>query len=517
MPTTPYTTGTPVTGQKFYNRSEIIKDLMQFNDTSYILNGLRRIGKSSVLRQLEIKLCDVPGIAPVYFSLDWHENAVDMGQELRREILNQIEKNNWNNDFELGLETPIDEVVQYWISYCQKHKLRSFLLIDECEQLNSLDLRTIINLNNIFLENTAILKVIIAGTRHFFKDTREAFISFSEFFQKKYIGHFEFPYVESLVKHSLEEDHHIEVPAETLNKIVEYCGGHPYLIQLFCTRLYQTETGKMKEVNETAFAIDNSLSNFFKLDYDTLTETQQNILSYISSKGKAMVTRAEIRETLKLNDVLLRSALSEMLELGIVKTDSITGNYAIAYAFFSDWICANIPIPDILVDDKQAVSHPGIDHTGSKLNIVTLFASSTLDNFLKFRSTCLRNLADNNLITHWDIEQLKGGDEIESIYNQKIHEADIIIGFISPDYVSKEDEVYQKHTMALGLGKIFVPIIAITGYYDLFSDIKNMIQLPKNGSEVKPLDQWDNLNEAWKHLTEEIHDLILAKRQHLNR
>ncbi len=53
---TPYETSKPVTGSRFFGREFEIRRILQSNDTNFAIMGIRRIGKTSLMREIERQL-----------------------------------------------------------------------------------------------------------------------------------------------------------------------------------------------------------------------------------------------------------------------------------------------------------------------------------------------------------------------------------------------------------------------------------------------------------------------------
>ena len=489
----PYTIGIPVIDDKFYNRQQIIEELIKFDETSYFLNGLRRIGKTSILKQLEHSLELSSNILPIYLSLDGHDNAIEMGKELHRAISNRLENTTLSAVFDCQDDETFEGVLQQWINYCRQNNQKSMLLVDECEVFHYLDDRDVISLYNLLINHTQTVKVIIAGTRNFFNDIRPPFINFSDFFKKKYVGHFAQSDIISLIRQSKSARSKITISNKTIKIITENCGGHPYLLQLACSRLYEGGNKRMNDVDDiSTFAIDQGLHNFFGIDYNSLNEKQQEILKCLTKNGKSSST--QIEKICQISNEIFISAIAELVFLGIVRYEA--DRFDITYSLFKKWIAMNKLEPEIPENFTQTV------------NIVTLFAQPSLSYLVDFRLNCLDILMNKGLIQHWDNTDIIGGEDIDLTTTQRIQEADIIIGLICPVYFSVEHQTYSYHKMAMELSKRFVPIIAKTGYYDLEKDIINNAGLPRRRSKVRPIDQWDNKNEAWSQIAEELHKIV---------
>ena len=80
MPLTPYVVGQWVRGQSFYGRGELLEEILRGNRNCLWLLGTRRVGKTSVLKQLEFLALDSEELR--YFPLFWDLQGSDEPQDL---------------------------------------------------------------------------------------------------------------------------------------------------------------------------------------------------------------------------------------------------------------------------------------------------------------------------------------------------------------------------------------------------------------------------------------------------
>ena len=82
MPVTPYVVGQWVRKEKFYGRGPLIKEILTGNRSWVWVLGTRRIGKTSLLKQLEYLLISTPGSR--YFPIFWDFQGAENPDELHR-------------------------------------------------------------------------------------------------------------------------------------------------------------------------------------------------------------------------------------------------------------------------------------------------------------------------------------------------------------------------------------------------------------------------------------------------
>src|SRR5918998_115329 len=84
----PYIVGTPVKGDRFYGREELLRQVLDSGKNCYFLLASRRYGKTSFLRQLEY-LADTPDSAylPLFWNLEGSEDEEILRLSLVRAVL----------------------------------------------------------------------------------------------------------------------------------------------------------------------------------------------------------------------------------------------------------------------------------------------------------------------------------------------------------------------------------------------------------------------------------------------
>src|SRR5213593_1903316 len=84
MPSTPYVVGQWVRGEKFYGRAGLIEEILEGHRNWLWLLGTRRIGKTSLLKQVELLASGPNGQSSRYFPVFWDFQGADDPEELHR-------------------------------------------------------------------------------------------------------------------------------------------------------------------------------------------------------------------------------------------------------------------------------------------------------------------------------------------------------------------------------------------------------------------------------------------------
>lgn len=132
----PYVTGVYVTGHRHYGRRQMLDYLLHGEDHAYWVIGNRRMGKTSLLRQLELLAQSEPHWLPVYWDMQGCDTFARLGQYLRDAIGEQKER---FEALELPLSLLDEEDVPTLLASLRRAAYRKgltlFLLCDETEAL----------------------------------------------------------------------------------------------------------------------------------------------------------------------------------------------------------------------------------------------------------------------------------------------------------------------------------------------------------------------------------------------
>jgi hypothetical protein len=496
----PYVVGRIVTDRQFYNQDALLRELVPFDANAYLLTGLRRVGKSSILKEVVRRVSLQPGLAPICVSLQGRKSSQAMAQQFCHGVEDWLADHGRVGGVTLDPNAGLTASIQAWIRYCKQQNLQSHLLLDECEELQLLDETTLIDLHQCFRENTIHLKVILAGSRAVFTDRRTGYMDLLDFFTRKTVSLFSEADAASLVIQT-KSGQVVQVETDTLGLITQHCGGHPYLIQWACYKLFQTAGHSLRQAVPEDFIPDVSINSFLKVDFDLLSTAQQAILTELLRCQSC--TREQLASKLSINLGLVREAIVELLTLGVLRQ---TGqSYQIAYHIFAEWIRAHqVILPEEYHDTPK--EEPPKTEQKTPL-VVTLFAPDTTAYLSDLKTNCLNGFQTRGTIQHWDTDQLRVGAKREQETREKIQAADVVIGLISVSYFN-DPEVTWQHKLALVLGKTFIPVIATTGYYEDYPEIRDANPWPREASGYKPIDSWSNRNAAYADIAKRLGDFL---------
>jgi DNA-binding winged helix-turn-helix (wHTH) protein len=347
-PATPYVVGQWVRAEYFYGRQSIIDEVLGGNRNWLWLLGTRRIGKTSVLKQLEHLAVTQPelGFLPVF----WDFQGSDRTEELHLDFADAL------LDSEDRLECAGIDLSEVRANDCFESLgrlrrkliskgLRLLLLCDEVEeliQLNHQDPSLLRKLRRALHSRDGIRSVLASSSRLWqLAETDEDTSPFLDGFTPPLtIGVLEDGPARQLIRQTrLTEASRPKIGDEEIEHIRELCGNHPYQIQLLCRRFL--DCGDLDAAAEEV-AHDRAVGFFFSVDLEILGEPERSILRFLATNPGASpeAVRADLEEP--AGTVVTR--LAALHELGFINRDS-GGRHDISSHFLRRWLSEDISEP----------------------------------------------------------------------------------------------------------------------------------------------------------------------------
>lgn len=339
MARNPYVVGQWVRGDRFYGRTAQIKEILEGPRSSIWLLGTRRIGKTSLLKELE----HVAAMGSRYFPVFWDFQGVDNGAELHLDFADAL------LDAEERLRAAgiaLDEVEaeDLFISLgLLRRRLRArgrslLLLCDEVEELIELQRRepALVRKLRRAMQSHEDVRTVLASTIRLWalaEEVGDTSPFLHGFTPPLYIERLSDDEARSLIEQShLDPADRPRFDPDTVAKIRSYCANHPYLLQLVCKRCL--ETGDLEAAIEQV-ACDRMVSYFFAVDFDLLSESERQVVRELALESGTSSGLLAERRGLDLET--LRGTLSRLENLGFVRRDSCR-RWRLANDFFRRWL-----------------------------------------------------------------------------------------------------------------------------------------------------------------------------------
>lgn len=334
QPLNPYTVGNAVGGgPAFVGRDDILQEvyrtLQHPQHNAILLHGQRRIGKTSILRELEAKLPSKGNYCPVFFDLlgKAHQSIAEIVQDLANQISDKLGK----EKAQLG-ESPKSYFYETWLPDLLKTEEKTFvLLFDEFDALDDdLAKQTRSELFRYLHDLLAIhrerLNFVFVIGRNVGDLTEIAHALFKQIptRQVSLLGR-----EETLKLIHLSEDT-LQWSKKAEDRIWQLTQGHPYVTQQVCCcvweHLYRDNVTKMpsvspKHIEEVILTVVERSQGALEWLWDGLEAAQKVFLSAVAGVGDKVVTKNQLSASLskigiKISVPALENAPKSLLSNG---------------------------------------------------------------------------------------------------------------------------------------------------------------------------------------------------------
>jgi DNA-binding winged helix-turn-helix (wHTH) protein len=357
----PYVVGQWVRGERFYGRAAQISEILDGHRNCIWLLGTRRIGKTSLLKQIEY-------IAETsrdnrYFPIFWDFQGAETPPELHLNFGDALlDADERLGRMGIGLEEV--EADDMFVSLerlrrrLRAKKLKLLLLCDEVEELIKLHRKDPSLLRKLrhAMQSREDIRTVLASTIRLWalsehKEDTSPFLH--GFTPPLYIERFSDDEARSLIEQShLDPSERPRFADGVVDAIQQRCDNHPYLVQLVCKR--HLETGGLEEAIEQV-ATDRMVSYFFSVDFEMLSESEGDIVRIIARQPEA--TSNSIRQELSLGSDAIEGTLRRLENLGFIRKNR-ERQLVLANYFFHRWL-QEIEDP-IIPSNTPAVPIPAI-------------------------------------------------------------------------------------------------------------------------------------------------------------
>lgn len=360
-PTIPYVVGQWVRGDRFYGRTTQIEEILEGHRNCIWLLGTRRIGKTSLLKQIELiaETSRDRRYLPIFWDFQGAESPEELHLNFSDALLDADERLE-----RIGISVEDVQAEDLFVSLERlRRRLRAnnlglLLLCDEVEELIKLHAKDPSLLRKLrhAMQSREDIRTVMASTIRLWtlaehKEDTSPFLH--GFTPPLYIERFSDEETQSLIEQShLGPGERPRLAAGVADAIRDHCDNHPYLVQLVSKRYL--ETGELDEAIEQV-ATDRMVSYFFSVDFNMLSKVEGDIIQMIAREPGA--ARDSIREELSLAPDALEGTLRRLENLGFIRRSN-ERRVVLANYFFRHWlqelrdqsipaITASVPTPTI--------------------------------------------------------------------------------------------------------------------------------------------------------------------------
>ena len=329
----PFIVGSWVRGEDFFGRSAVIGEILEGERHSLWVLGGRRLGKTSLLKEVEYRVersRETPFVA-----LYWDLQGSADSRGLADTLLSSVED---SEAFRRATDVTVDELeslpVADMLATLVRRTVRGgwrlLLLIDEAEELLVVarsDTGTLARMRRV-LSRGPDVRAVLTATRTLARLDDEARLATSPFLQ----GFIPPVYLTPLTP---EECGPLlargNFAPEDIETIVERTNCHPFLLQLLASRLFE---GRDLAATLEQLGADEMVANFFSIDFQTLAENEQALLSEVAREGAR--TRRELATAAGQSEEAIEVPLYGLTMLGYLAREEET--YRLAHWLFERWM-----------------------------------------------------------------------------------------------------------------------------------------------------------------------------------
>jgi len=368
----PYVVGQWVRGERFYGRRALIEEIFDGPRNSLWVLGTRRIGKTSLLKQLEHLASTV---RHEYVPIFWDFQGADDPKELDLTFSDAL-LDAEDHLADLGIEvSSLDGKDLFAAMGSLRRALRGqgrslLLLCDEVEELLNLhrkDAALLRKLRRAMQSQEGVRSVLMSSVRLCeLAEQRDDTSPFLHGFSPPlYISRLSGKEALELVRQEKSStESRPEIDDRDAIEICRRCDNHPYLIQLVCKRFL--ETGDLEEACRQV-ASDRMISYFFSVDFEMLSATEKTVLRLIAEQG--MATEESIHAVMQADTADRDDALQRLENLGFIGRDE-ERRYILPSPFFRRWL-EDLPV-------AQSPPQPASLHEDPTISVRTIDSRYTL-------------------------------------------------------------------------------------------------------------------------------------------
>ena len=340
----PFVVGQWVRGSRFYGRTAQITEILDGPRHWIWLVGTRRLGKTSLLKQLEHLATTEPehGYVPISWDLRGAENAEELHEALTEALYDAEDR------FEEAGVDLADVLTDHAITTLTQTRRRlktagrrMLLFCDEAEELITIHRNDPALLRRLrrTLQAHDDVRVVLASTIRLgeLADEREDTSPFLHGFAPPlYLSTLSDEEARALVRQTnLVPATRPTLTDEQVEAIRARCDNHPYLLQLVSKRFLERGHRAALEEVFRQVATDRMVSYFFAIDFEMLSPVEQSILRVVAQQSTA--TSDTIQGTLRFDDSAVGTGLDRLANLAFIRRGP-DQSFLLRNSFFRQWL-----------------------------------------------------------------------------------------------------------------------------------------------------------------------------------
>ena len=355
----------------FVGRISILRNIQRLtktssNDNALILYGQRRIGKTSILYEIEKKLSKKNNNIVIYINLHdkaslsfenfikYFNNLLISKASIPTEFINKQEKK--NDLIESGYDFFSNFIKQLSDDKSVIFLFDEFNAIDRPIHEQTVSYYLPYFKKIISLQSKQIKFIFVISKKPEYMSS--IYLSLFKGIKQVQMTTMTNDETEMIIRLS-EKNKTLKWSEDTISKIQTYTGGHPYITQLLChsiwKKIYEDKQNSIPavqliDIEDVISKTMNNSSNFFQWIWDDFKPSERVVASALAVINKNIINQEDIEEALQKSGVSiligeLQNAPKKIEESGFVIIEK--NNYKINFEIFRKWIIENKPLTKI--------------------------------------------------------------------------------------------------------------------------------------------------------------------------
>jgi hypothetical protein len=341
-PRKPYIVGAFVTGRDHYGREAVIETLLEGGARAHWIVGNRRVGKTSLLRQLELLAARGERLTPLHWDMQGCASYAELGVSLAEAVADHADR-----CAPLGPPSTFADERDALTLLAHMRRLAArggrelLLLCDETEALIGICEREPAAMQRLHRALTGG-----AGVRAVMASTREIYCLYDicrDWPTSPFLGGFDMSITlgslgpadaKSLILQTqAPRGGRIKAPAAAVAAIRDATNNHPLLLQLLCARLL-CDDGTLRVPGDADLRVDSMVASFLEYDFRQLTDADRALLLSIER-----IHRADPQELERMDfeqPAELKQRVTNLANLGYLRR--VKNSYAVGNLFLQAWL-----------------------------------------------------------------------------------------------------------------------------------------------------------------------------------
>lgn len=360
----PYIVGRWVRGNEHYGRQRPIRYLLSAPDNAFWVVGTRRMGKTSLLRQLELLTA---GPESEYVPLFWDMQGSETPGHLSEELLFAVDDAR-ERFTDLGIELDVAPGVDALSLLRQLQRAvalrgrKLLLLIDEAEALIRIaeqDVHWLARLRKAFQSERQ--RTVMTSTKMLAKlnDPAAGWTTSPFLFGFNLVNLWQLlPEDGQALILQQQAEQEVDADPAVVELILHYTNGHPYLIQFLCNRLFSAsdDTGSLRAICDEDLTPNQLLASFFEIDFQFLTTLERQIM-LACAELRAPSERELIAALSDVPPSRLRTFIYGLHKLGYIR--KLDDKWTVGNEFFRRWMRADLAA--LAAENSPPVSEANVE------------------------------------------------------------------------------------------------------------------------------------------------------------